>query len=169
MGTALSPGFRVKKHVINEKDDVTKNLFQTLRQESFVLFGAFQQLRLNSRFFFCRVSNAKNFWFPSSSPGIALGVMTGPVVGGLISNQGFTAACRVLAFFFFFECRPFSFFLFGLQKNPNYGTFVWISKFFLNLDSKSCVFFAHLFVPPKAEKDKNGNLRCVVQLCQQHV
>lgn len=28
---------------------------------------------------------------------IALGVMTGPVVGGLISNQGFTAACRVCA------------------------------------------------------------------------
>jgi hypothetical protein len=29
--------------------------------------------------------------------GIALGVMTGPVVGGLISNQGFTAACRAWA------------------------------------------------------------------------
>ena len=39
------------------------------------------------------ISLANDVW----SSGIALGILVGPVVGAVISNQGFVAACRTLA------------------------------------------------------------------------
>ena len=45
----------------------------------------------------CHTNHQKSIEHWTLDRGIALGVMTGPVVGGLICHQGFTSACRFWA------------------------------------------------------------------------